>query len=755
MATGETSTFEVIRLETAQRGRATLLDAVETSIPGEFELYFTHDTPVDAIVAGQGARVDEIGTLMGAPVLTVTRTGGDADPFQMVLDGEEVDIRPSASRLSCFEGRNVALATRNGERASLVLTWLGYHAKAHGMDGALILNRGAPGEDPEFLRELEAGLAEHAPGCQVAVVEIGTPLGRQDLPHEAHPFCVPGAPGKDRMHIPDPDPWHAPMAGMIYYEWARAACLGRARAVVNIDVYDLLYDAKAQGVKDSLFDRVANSEQGYLMLEGHHCYPWRARDGDKPLFADHACVQFDAPGPRKRWCIAPGKLKAGATWRTIRIGGMTHDAARDQHFFRFMALRHPTESVSRIVPKSSLIEHAPLLEMLGRHFDYKPVLPPVEKLARKTNGRRAIITTMKNEGPFILEWIAYHQAIGVDDFLVYTNDCTDGTDTLLDLLQEKGVLQHRDNPFKGTDLKPQHAALAAGEEEPIIAEAEWVVCMDVDEFITIKCGDGTLDALFAEVPDANLISMTWRLFGNCDVHEFDPGFITKQFLRCAPELARKPHQAWGFKTFYKNTGIFKKLGVHRPKGLKPQLWEEINWVNGSGKPLPREMYRNAWRSTTETYGYDLVQLNHYAVRSAESFLVKRDRGRVNHVDRDQGLAYWFRMNNNAEEELSIQRMIPRLQEAFDALMADEDIRREHTACVAAHRAKIDELKATPNYAKFYEELTGPRLEKLSRMHSFFGANVFLQGPGSVPDEVVARDLEPPFFFTVADGETEH
>lgn len=43
------------------------------------------------------------------------------------------------------------------------------------------------------------------------------------------------------------------------------------------------------------------------------------------------------------------------------------------------------------------------------------------------------------------------------------------------------------------------------------------------------------------------------------------------------------------------------------------------------------MFRNGWRSTIETYGYDLVQLNHYAVRSAESFLVKRDRGRVNHV----------------------------------------------------------------------------------------------------------------------------
>ena len=83
-------------------------------------------------------------------------------------------------------------------------------------------------------------------------------------------------------------------------------------------------------------------------------------------------------------------------------------------------------------------------------------------------------------------------------------------------------------------------------------------------------------------------------------------------------MTRKPHQAWGFKTLYRNIGLFKKLGVHRPKGLNPQLWTHINWVNGSGQPLPKDMYRNAWRSTTSTIGYDLVQLNHYAVRSAES-----------------------------------------------------------------------------------------------------------------------------------------
>ena len=244
----------------------------------------------------------------------------------------------------------------------------------------------------------------------------------------------------------------------------------------------------------------------------------------------------------------------------------------------------------------------------------------------------------------------------------------------------------------------------------------WAISMDVDEFINIHIGDGTLKDLYKEVGEANMISLTWRLFGNGDVHDYVDGPITEQFLRCAPEFARKPHQAWGFKTLFQNIGLFKKLGVHRPKGLNPQLWEDINWVNGSGDPLPREMYRNGWRSTIETYGYDLVQLNHYAVRSAESFLVKRDRGRVNHVDRDQGLAYWFRMNNNYEEDTSILPRLDMMKAELAELMSDPEIAAAHEHSVACHRAKIDELKAGENYAKFFAELTGARQEKLALLH---------------------------------------
>ena len=50
-----------------------------------------------------------------------------------------------------------------------------------------------------------------------------------------------------------------------------------------------------------------------------------------------------------------------------------------------------------------------------------------------------IVSTMKNEAPYILEWVAYHKAIGFDAFLIYTNDCTAGTDFMLDRLEELGV----------------------------------------------------------------------------------------------------------------------------------------------------------------------------------------------------------------------------------------------------------------------------------------------------------------------------
>ncbi len=681
----------------------------------------------------------------GAEVVHIAGQSGDS--VDLLLGDTQVQVPVVASRVADFAGKRCMFGMRNYETVADVAFWMDYHHRRHDAQAAVILDRA---NDPAFAEKV--GQAAKTAGLDhVVVLHIEAPLGSPDLPSEAHPFCCPTAPGKDRMEALVPDPARAPLAEQQIFELVRHLYLRDAAGVLSLDVSDLV-----PRIGPNIFEQAAAAANGFVSLQGSMTFPWRVRNDQDCQFADHICHQFDTDKVVRRWCLIPHALPQGP-WRYVRAGGL--DPAQEPHhpFWRFMGLRHPGVPVAKIVPKSSLVPDADVRAAMSIESDHKPVPMPQKSLPKvdRTAISTAIVTTMKNEGPFILEWLAYHRVIGVDRFLVYTNDCNDGTDTLLDLLQDKGFVQHRDNPFKGTDLKPQHAALQAAEEEPTIADADWAICMDVDEYINIKVGDGTLRDLYAAVGDANMISCTWRLFGNADVHLFEDTPIIGQFDRCAPEYIRKPHQAWGFKTLFRNVGIFKKLGVHRPKGLNPQLWEEIRWVNGSGKPMPKTDFRNAWRSTAETYGYDLVSLNHYAVRSAESFLVKRDRGRVNHVDRDQGLAYWFRMNNNSEEETTIQRMIPAVQAEMAKLLSDPDIAREHGACVQAHRAKIDELKATERFSKFYADLCSERLERLSRMHHHFGANVFLVGPDCVPDKIVFDGLEDGQFFTVDEAETQH
>jgi hypothetical protein len=660
-------------------------------------------------------------------------------------DRDPLPFEAGPHETALFEGLNTVLAFRIAETPLQVAEWLAYLVDQQGLQAALIVMRVA---EPGFAAALEDILGPT--DLRIVLLDCPLPLGKPGMGPENHLYLAPDAPGKDRMTPPAPDPWRAPLGEGVLFEALKWRFLATARAVLALDVTDVIPPDSPNA-----FDACAGARGGVVLLAGRRIYPWRVRAGKDARLGDHICRQFDSRRGIARWGVAPGIAGLENTWRMVRISYATPDAGAVIPFWRAMAVRVPGFASGELAPKSALVEDADLLA-LADLLGHDPIRPPVSQpraapRAATMGGRTAIVTTMKNEGPFILEWLAYHRAIGVDDFLIYTNDCTDGTDTMLQMLQDKGLVQHRENPFRTMDLKPQHAALQAAEDEPVMQNCGWGICMDVDEFINIKIGDGTLAGLYAAMGDANMISLTWRLFGNGDVHHYDDRFVIEQFIACAPEVVRKPHQAWGFKTLFRNIDIYKKLGVHRPKGLKADLWDRVHWLNGSGRPMPREMFRNGWRSSLETYGYDWVQLNHYAVRSAESFLVKRDRGRVNHVDRDQGLNYWFRMNFNALQDTSIQRMIPAARAEFARLMQDADIAAAHHAAVAAHRAKIAKLRATPAASAFYAELTGARMQALCRLQAHFGSAVFAAGPGVIPADLHTRPLPPDFFFTVPGG----
>ncbi|MGC9368980.1 MAG: glycosyltransferase family 2 protein [Paracoccaceae bacterium] len=341
-----------------------------------------------------------------------------------------------------------------------------------------------------------------------------------------------------------------------------------------------------------------------------------------------------------------------------------------------------------------------------------PELPPRALPAGRSGN--VIVGCMKNEGPYILEWVAYHRAIGIDNFLIYTNGCEDGTSEILDRLQEMGVLQHRNNDqWKGNS--PQQYALNRSLKEEVIRNADWIIHIDVDEFINVRCGNGTLFDFFDRVPDATNVAMTWRLFGHNGVRELSDELVIEQFDSCAPKFCPKPHTVWGFKTMFRNMGAYAKISCHRPNKLSDAFRDRVHWVNGSGQPLGDEVKDNGWRSSQRSIGYDLIQLNHYALRSAESFLIKRQRGRALHVDRSIGLNYWIRMDWSDHKDVTIQRNTPRTRAELARLLADDRLRTLHEGAMQWHRDKAASLRANPEFRELYEQALATRLTSTERV----------------------------------------
>ena len=132
---------------------------------------------------------------------------------------------------------------------------------------------------------------------------------------------------------------------------------------------------------------------------------------------------------------------------------------------------------------------------------------------------------MRDEAPYLLEWLAYYKAIGATDFLVYTNDCRDGTDLLLDRLEFNGEVKHA----RTTVLRrgPQKSAYKEALHHKMYKNADWVLACDADEFLNIKFGNGTIPELINKYSNSDLIPVCWRMYSNNGLQDFIDGFVTE------------------------------------------------------------------------------------------------------------------------------------------------------------------------------------------------------------------------------------
>lgn len=293
-------------------------------------------------------------------------------------------------------------------------------------------------------------------------------------------------------------------------------------------------------------------------------------------------------------------------------------------------------------------------------------------------------TTIRNEGPFLLEWIAWQKMLGFDRVLVMFNDCTDRSPQLLRLLAKAGEIGIRRHSPDG-DLPPQQFAYRACRSHPYVKDTEWMFISDVDEYLVIHKGDGSLSALLDNGDVAwKGMAIHWRIFGSNSIQHWQDGLMHRRFLNASDPGARQNNCV---KTILRDPLDFGTLRAHNPR----------NW-NGAGEWGQRGNYfvlsnRRRWAkydpdsyAPNGTHRSDITHgdasVHHYILQSHEQYAHKRGTpsASLGHDRYTDGFFDKFNLNSTPNDDALKYR--ERFDREHARLCAIPGVMRLHHLCCA-------------------------------------------------------------------------
>ncbi|PWK60918.1 glycosyltransferase family 2 protein [Roseicyclus mahoneyensis] len=274
-----------------------------------------------------------------------------------------------------------------------------------------------------------------------------------------------------------------------------------------------------------------------------------------------------------------------------------------------------------------------------------------------------VVTSLKDEGPYILEWVAYHKAIGFSDVVIFENDSSDHSDGILTRLQDLGWIEyHKNVGFSGS---PQRAALKKTLALDSYKNSDWVLCADCDEFVVPKREKNIVDFL-NERRHAQGIAINWLNFGSAGIEKWSPEMTIERFKMCSDNTFLENMMT---KSFHRPSKIFPSFGLHRPRSSHPI--DDFVFVDGTMVDARIQLGEMPDDNSKTTVRNTICSMNHYSVRSIEEYRRKEVRGDGVHDTRIYGGKQKFnRRDTNSIENLDIQRFIPKTREFLSALLQD-------------------------------------------------------------------------------------
>jgi hypothetical protein len=293
--------------------------------------------------------------------------------------------------------------------------------------------------------------------------------------------------------------------------------------------------------------------------------------------------------------------------------------------------------------------------------------------------QHVLISCMKNEGPFILEWVAHHIVLGFDRIYIASNDCSDGSDQLLAALDLLGYITHVPHVVKPGD-SPQHAGYKAIRKRHPIDAADWLMMLDADEFLNVHVGDHRVADLTARADDdIDVIALNGMVFTDAPQINWQPGRICPLFSN---RVILKHSGNAAIKTLTRNPSRFKAIHNHSMVDFKGDQPLRVLWGDGTTTTLNPDLplWKQLRNSPLPAISHRLAQYSHYSIKTWDSFMLRRARGRgavaataadpLRHSD-----AYFAARSKAAGQDLSIARYDAAVVAVMEEMMQHGKLRR--------------------------------------------------------------------------------
>lgn len=247
------------------------------------------------------------------------------------------------------------------------------------------------------------------------------------------------------------------------------------------------------------------------------------------------------------------------------------------------------------------------------------------------------ILRVKNEGPYLLDWISYYISIGFNNIIIISNDTTDGSKRLLKALARENIIIYRDitrMPFKeGESIGSRSIRYAR--KYALSNDLDWAIVVDADEYLFLK-RHATIEE-FIDTTRCSQIIIGPKCFIPSDKQIIISSgeinsFMMKRYWRSFPQPMVKS---------ISNLSISRNLNPHRvinhpdaptilpnnyiiPNSYRSRRIFGSKTINDDTSSI-RIFFEEKEEEVRNSYY--VAQLNHYMYRSAEEYILMRwERG---------------------------------------------------------------------------------------------------------------------------------